>query len=365
MSNLLLKNLEIRAFRGFRHLKIERLGRVNLIVGKNNVGKTALLEALRLYATKGSPAVIWELLRARDEDNRSVSLTVEESFSALRYLFYGRQDVRIHIEPIQIGPIDSLDDKLSISLGYSGPNDERGQLRLPWPQPEEYGVEENLSYNFFIQIGGKQGYVYPVDSRLYRKLGRPGVKEITCISVSANGLSKMEIVDLWDNITLTSPEKNVLTALRIIAPGVEGINFVTHVSAPGERIPIVKIADIEEPLPLRNLGDGMQRMLGIALALVNAKNGILLVDEIENGLHYSVEPFLWKIIFQLARQFNVQVFATSHSWDCIEAFQQAAGEDKQTEGLLIRLEYKKGEVVPTLFDERELSIVAREQIEVR
>jgi AAA15 family ATPase/GTPase len=95
------------------------------------------------------------------------------------------------------------------------------------------------------------------------------------------------------------------------------------------------VAGISEPLPIRSLGDGMQRLLGIALALVNAKDGLLLVDEIENGLHYSIQTDLWRLIFQLAQKLNVQVFATSHSWDCIRSFQQAAQENEQENGILL------------------------------
>jgi len=67
MGNLILDSLEIRNFRGFQHLTIERLGRVNLIVGRNNIGKSNLLEALQLYASKGSLDLVWDILRARDE----------------------------------------------------------------------------------------------------------------------------------------------------------------------------------------------------------------------------------------------------------------------------------------------------------
>ena len=109
----------------------------------------------------------------------------------------------------------------------------------------------------------------------------------------------------------------------------------------------------------------MWRILGIALAQVNAKDGILLIDEFENGLYYSVQPDLWRFIFRLAHSLNVQVFATTHRWDCIEAFQRAAREDRQEEGLLIRLESKKGEIGVTLYDEQELTIATREHIEVR
>lgn len=133
----------------------------------------------------------------------------------------------------------------------------------------------------------------------------------------------------------------------------------------GERELTVNVAGIDDPLPLYSLGNGMWRSLGIALALVNAKDGILLIDEFENGLYYTVQPELWQLIFQVARRLNVQVFATTHSWDCIEAFQKAAREDHQEEGLLIRLESKKGGIGVTLYDEEELGIATREHIEVR
>ena len=113
------------------------------------------------------------------------------------------------------------------------------------------------------------------------------------------------------------------------------------------------------------MGEGMNRMFGIALALVNAKDGMLLIDEVDTGLHYSVLPDLWKLIFEVAHRLNVQVFATSHSWDCIQAFQQAAEANKDEEGVLVRLENRKEGVGAVTFDESELAIVTREQIEVR
>src|SRR5713226_8100994 len=105
MGTLLLNSLEIRNFRGFDHLQIERLGRVNLIVGKNNIGKSSLLEALQLYACRAtSPTCIWELLKVRNEISRPF-VNVGDMLAALKYLFYGRMPIRPGLEPIQIGPI--------------------------------------------------------------------------------------------------------------------------------------------------------------------------------------------------------------------------------------------------------------------
>jgi AAA15 family ATPase/GTPase len=184
---------------------------------------------------------------------------------------------------------------------------------------------------------------------------------INGISIGVHGLDKQRIAQLWEKITLTEYEQEVLNALRIIAPGSEAISVITR----NERTPIVKVRGISEPLPIRGLGDGMQRMLGIALALVNAQNGLLLIDEIENGLHYSILADLWKLMFQVAHRLNVQVFVTTHSWDCITAFQEVAQAEENEEGLLIRLQYKKDDIVSTIFDEEDLAIITRDRIEVR
>ena len=187
----------------------------------------------------------------------------------------------------------------------------------------------------------------------------------TATYVSAYGLDTLTTTMLWDDVSLTVAEKDVINALQIVAPNVSNVNLIGAKNGGNGRVPIVKMQDSSTPIPLRSMGEGMNRMLGIALALVNAKDGMLLIDEVDTGLHYSVLPDLWKLIFEVAHRLNVQVFATSHSWDCIQAFQLAAEENNEEEGIVIRLETQDGEVVPVTFDKRKLSIATREQIEVR
>lgn len=348
MGNLILNSLEVKGFRAFQHLQIERLGRVNLIVGKNNIGKTSLLEALYIYACRAPANVIWEMMETRDEgvklypDNYA---DLERRSRDLKYLFYGRKDLRTHPEPIQIGPINSLDEALSISLeGYTG----RAGNAFP---------------HLTIRMGTETLDDYPLDPSVTYKILRSDEQDIRAYFITAYGLDKKQLASLWDHVSLTSSEKVVLDALRMVAPGVEGFNFIGEPVV--NRIPWLKIKGIEEPVPLRSLGDGMQRVLNIALALVNAKNGIVLIDEVENGIHHGVQLELWQMIFELAHRLNIQVFATTHDWDCLKGFQKAAQEDTQEEGVLIRLSPKKGDIHATLFDEEELGIATREQIEVR
>jgi len=370
MAALILNSLEVRRFRAFEHLSIEKLGRVNLIVGKNNVGKSCLLEALQLYASRAHPTFIWQILGAHDEDIRSSSSSsryssLEDTLSTVKYLFYGRRDIAGPNEPIEIGPINSSDDKLLLSVQfYASEVNEEGVRTLYLLPVEEYANAENPVPRFSVQLGKNRNINYSLDLRPPRLL-RSEPKETNYIFIAADGLDKRKIGELWDKIALTDLEKEVLAALRIMAPGLEGISIIGEPDSKRERFTIVKVTGIPEPLPIRSLGDGMQHLLGIALALVNAKDGLLLIDEIENGLHYSVQLDLWRLIFERAHKLNVQIFATTHNLDCIKSFQQAAQENKQAEGMLIRLEHKKGEVSAALLDEEDVRIMMREQIEVR
>ena len=131
-----------------------------------------------------------------------------------------------------------------------------------------------------------------------------------------------------------------------------------------ERIPYAQVENLNEPFSLKSFGEGLNRLFGISLALVNCKDGVLLIDEVEGGFHYSVLPDVWKLIFKTAKDLNVQVFATTHSKDCIEAFTDAA-IDSPEDGMLIRLENKDGKIRSVNFNEDELEIVERRNIEVR
>ncbi len=351
---LILDSLEIQGFRGFRHLSIERLGRVNLIVGKNSVGKTALLEALWLYANQGSLSIVWEILEARDERSHSYSSRylsgpeIKESFigsvSAIKHLFYGQRGVKkqiVQIPPIRIGPLNAYEQILEMTLIHTDPNK---TARL-------------------VSELGMRSTIYLLDAE-----PSPTRESVTttCIFIPANGLNLAKIVSLWDSIGLTNLEQEVVKSMQVIDRRVERVNLLSdpNLSHDQSRIPKARISGVDEPVALRSLGDGMNRLFGIALALVNAKDGMLLIDEVENGLHYSVQPDVWRLIFETARNLNVQVFATTHSWDCIEAFQKAA-EESPEDGLLIRLAERKGEIISDVFSEEELGIATKGQIELR
>lgn len=369
MSSLLLDSLEIRNFRAFRHLKMERLARVNLIVGENNVGKTTLLEALLLYACRGEPSVALNLLSVRDEVSEKGPSTHLDA--AIRRLFSYAVAPQGHPRlwnrsAIQISSLYDSTKSLTMWVGQSQRYlDKSLVLRLKLLEKDETDFEASPA--FAVQgDSDSRMLIFPFDTALPRNGAIP--KPIKHVFIPVSGLDNKQLADLWDNITLTDLEKEVIAALQLIAPDVEHLNFVNREQHSLERIPKVRVAGCPEPIALRSMGEGIVRLLGITLGLVNAQNGLLLIDEFDSTLHHLVQVEAWRVIFDLAQRLNVQVFATTHSWDCIDTFEKAAYQNKEVEGVLFSLRNKKekpGEVVALLFDEEDLEVVAEDRIEVR
>ena len=127
---------------------------------------------------------------------------------------------------------------------------------------------------------------------------------------------------------------------------------------------MVQHRDSPEPLSLQSFGEGILRLFEILLSLANARDGILLIDELENGLHYKIHPRVWDLIFRLSQKLNVQIFATTHSWDCIRGFETAWREHVDA-GTFIRLDVKADKVKPTYYDLETLSGALWVGVEVR
>jgi ABC-type transport system involved in cytochrome c biogenesis ATPase subunit len=362
-TDLLIDRLEIRDFRQYEHLSIDRLGRINLIVGKNGVGKTSLLEAVRILATVGAPHVLWEILAARDEQ----SLASQAGRQGFTNLF------RRGATTLQMS-ISSPKRTLRAELGWYREIYEGDQfLRIEKvAAPSNLTVEaasssdvDTVSVRPMVEVwlGDAMQRRISINRRYIRPVTELGT-EYQCMFVGSSGVSAAEAARLWDKIALTALEDEVIRSLAMIYPGLTRISL-----AAGEdertRIPRAKLQDYAEPVPLRTLGDGVSRIFGIALALVNAKDGVLLVDEIENGIHYSIQPQLWQFLAEAAKRFNVQMFATTHSSDAIKSFQWASKMNRDVEGLLTRLEEKAGNVSLLQLDESDLGVAVTEAIEVR
>jgi len=385
----MLNSFYVRCFRSFSELDIPRLGRVNLIVGKNSVGKTTLLEALWLYAARMRPEALHHLLVARadvltEQDPESREIEVD-----VKALFFGRNYLPELQNEIVLGPSQDARQQISMRITWVE------RILSSEPAPPSY-VElreedaDTAEGDVFPALRMNQGdseqfFVRRYDS-WFRSLGRYRYRPLEAMApfLRAGNVDSEMIGRWWDSVALTESEERIVSCLNLLVP-VERLTLVEHPRRHGTRVFVVRLKDELTPQPLKSLGDGVERVFHTALAIEYARRrlderkpeivpstsdgvgirNILLMDEIESGVHYSAIADYWRLIFQLAHQLDVQVFATTHSWDCVEGFQQAATENVNTEGMLIRLERQDSSCRAVVVDERDLAIVTRDNIEIR
>lgn len=363
-----LPSLTIEGFRAFRRLEVPRLARVNLVVGSNNVGKTSLLEALRLFAAGSTfPTVLDDILANRRELATDRGSSTELSWHLRSNL------LRVFHDSTEAGSyrkcrITGGEREVSMNAAWAIPDDngehslDNRPGRFKLVQDEPVATEGNALQVLEVRIAEKPPIPVLLDGSLPSPrpwLQRPSIK---ASFIPSSGLNEDDSADLWDFLVLHDEETFLVEVLRVIAPDVERVFFIKGQQA--KRTAFVRRTGHRAAEPLYSLGGGMRRLLELALGLVEARSGVLLVDEIENGIHYAVQPDLWSLVFEAATRLDVQVFATTHSWDCIEAFQQAAAAHPAT-GELIRLHRTETGIEATVADEADLAIITRQAIEVR
>jgi AAA15 family ATPase/GTPase len=380
----MLESFQIHNFRLFQHLEVRKLSRVNLIVGKNNTGKSTFLEAVELYASNASSTVLLDLVESRQETWFSEAQPHSQNFisNSVRHLFYGHKLPIIGQEGISLGEVASNIKLQLSSAAYQNKNDDEGTLRKI--RISDVELDENLSnIEFFLiaQEGERTRRLFSLDNKDVRDIRRRNrmisVSErqdsefkYTWQIVSTENMPNRKLAALWDLTSLTDLESEVISALGLIDDRVTGVAFVENSASDwkthenDQRIALVKIKGIDEPLPLKSMGDGMTRLFHIIVALVNARNGLLLIDEFENGLHWSVQPKVWDIVFQLSERLNVQVFATTHSRDCIKGFDRA-WNNYPTLGAFFRLDEKNGLIKATEYTSETLNDSIDMDVEVR
>ena len=127
----------------------------------------------------------------------------------------------------------------------------------------------------------------------------------------------------------------------------------------------VRLKDTKKRVPIGSMGDGIWRMLGLSLALVSAKDGVLLVDEIDTGLHYTALEDMWKLIWETSKKLNVQVFATTHNSDCWKALEALTSREDVAEGDISIQRIEKDAPRSVAYNKQEIATAVARETEVR
>lgn len=319
--------LEINNFRGINSFSAEDLKDINLFVGKNNSSKTTVLEALFLLLGASNPELIIRINNFRD-----LLLTDEDD---LRFIFYNLDYSNIvkiiadtnnknsyrelNIKPSSI-IVDDKTNKKTVDSNQS-------QLSYDTSFSEKTINELILSLNIKEFQKTKKEYISKLlidrgrftitEPKNYKEVLR-GVYVTPKIHLSSNLEKKLE------GLIINKKHNEIIEILNTIDKNITNITFGTN------RMIYFDIG-ISRLVPINLVGDGVRRILAIILAIHDAQNGIVLIDEIENGLHYSALKPLWNAVFKATQKFNVQLFATTHNIETLKYLQKAIEDADNTE----------------------------------
>lgn len=294
--------LTIKGLRGVRDLEIADFRRVNLFVGANNCGKTTILESLFLLAGPTNPRLPLKINNFRNfytTDENSWGVFFNELDISSDIKLSGELDKPKEVRNLLIKPnmttVDSTD-------GYTGSMPAVSGLILEYSFAN--GIN-NKSEKFIADVTVKDG-----DAEF--KIPKDHKEELRGVFVNAKTLFK-DLGTRFNNIQIRKQTDRIVKILRQIEPSLIDISLGT------DGIVYCDVG-LDRLVPINVMGDGMFRLLSIISAISDTQDGIVLIDEIENGFYYSSQEILWNAIFESAKEFNVQIFATTYSIECVKAF---------------------------------------------
>ncbi len=364
---MLLRDLTIENYRSFDKYRLDNLARVNLLVGDNNCGKTSVLEAVELFCSPSPVIAIKRIARRRGETIPSVGeRTVGRSVETVAGFFRDRS-----VRPGAHFRLTSV-DSLVATIDIRTPR----QRKLIEDEPVDI-FEQRLT----LQVHAPRFATPPIQSAPleptgafvattgYGYSGTVPDSEFPAPSVEFVGpdsATSGESSSRWDRVILGGMKNRVLEAMRILYPSAIDINYLSGSGAASSRSQIVlSLRDDSQPWQFGSLGEGSKRIFAISTALSSCHRGVALLDELDTGLYYSRLADMWRMVIQSAKDLDVQVFATTHSLDCIRGLAEAVRQDESCmpEVAIHSIDRRMKESVR--FNAEDLQIVVDQQIEVR
>jgi len=318
----------IERFRGLQHCELRDLRRVTLLTGKNNAGKTAVLEALFVHCGNYNPNLLMVANALRGLNVVSVNNTQSYRGQPWKCFFYDYDDSKpIRLQAEMVDRQKSAEQVVVILTGVSNPaelSQLTSQLRIPLARASAFGAPSVLKLELmkghkarslgkhYLLFDDKQAIVHPPPPRT-EHLGR--------LILASTREAPREIADQFAKLQLLGKVQLLVDALKPFEPRLVDLELVFD----GEPVLHGNIGLSKRRLiPLPMMGDGLNRVAQLLLAIAQCSDGYVFVDDIDTGLHYSVMGDFWRSIFQAASTFNTQVIATTHSGECAEAAAEVA-----------------------------------------
>lgn len=329
----MLREIEIENFKSIKKIRLDNLSRINLFGGKNNAGKTSILEALFLFYDRLNPNML-----NRQYGWRGISelpLKEEFLFAPIFNSYDLNKTIKITIKNSGVSPENltiKFKDDLSKRVALINSNDKNFD--------DNVISSSSLLLELTNSINAKQTFELSIKENgleLNVSNGKKADKNIRFLSARQN-MHPNENAILFGELDISGQASDIVEFLKILEPRLKS---VTSITLSNNSSLLYGDIGIGKKVPINYMGDGIGRILTILISIVSNKNGILVIDEIENGIHYSMLPKVWEMISEVANKYDCQIFATTHSYECLISAVNGIKENQRNEFKYYRVENTK------------------------
>jgi len=344
-------NLKIEGYRGIAKTELSHFGRINLFFGKNNCGKSSILEALFLLTGPSNPILplLMNQLRGIPKHTlQAMSLEFHQPNTHNRIFIQseGREERRLTIQLVKR-------ENPNINLSDIVPGETSSVAST-------YGFSTTFRSNGSEKDYTSEVLINPENETQASQNIASDYKELIVARFLSSRLSLNVDSSNYGQIVQNKDEEKIFDLMRIIEPRLIDIQLV------GNEF-LVNLGG-ETRLPINVMGDGFLKIFNLILDIHYSKNGILIVDELDNGIHYSVMPLLWKAIDEACSRLNVQLFASTHSLDLIKGLVSAFEDESRMHDNIAAyklIRRPNDEIASVRYTIRELSYSVNQNIEMR
>jgi AAA15 family ATPase/GTPase len=379
----MLESLKVKYFRGIKEIEIPDFKQFNLIVGSNNAGKSSILETLfmsctpvdlgaairpnflrnyRTFGRKFCQSYFWQM-----DINKKISIEVNYLKPKHKRVIEFSSTKLSKITPSKVddNPLKSINSSQLTSTNEPDPF-EALKIETTITRDKEYYIAQTLTFSDppKDEPPPEEGKIHAYFTLKQEVRGFDEGEELNLepsrsTFITARLLEEpKELAARFDKLETAKKTDRLLKALKKIQPSLKGISYTANYEF------WCDLGLQNSLVPMYVMGDGFNRIFQIVLAISNSEDGLVFIDEIENGLYYSTMETLWTTIFNVAREFNVQIFATTHSLDCLQRFVKC-DTTKKDDTRLYRIENNKGKLQAVKYNEKNLATSIQSGWEVR
>jgi len=342
-----IENLQINRYRGIKNLQIANLGKINIIVGGNNSGKTSTLEAIQLLCTPNK----YDLIRlARQRENYRSSLKGMGTLDSFLYLFDAKEKNKVYSLNIAgkiCGELNrvSVTGELVEQLVDPGELEERNPFTID---------SQTIEYQEEVQT-----FVGYMESSLLKSKINLDINKYSRLIGNATRFKLLEtaFVRVVEHI-IHDPVSNLIREKRVKEEAVQLLKIfddtvtdIRYVKDDRSYFAMISSSDGGE-IPLSAYGDGMKKALTILNAMMRAKEGVVLIDEFETALHTAAMRQVFKFILEISKQLNIQLFLTTHNIEALDKLLECA-ETSISDVRVIRLRKKADRTFASVIEGQE------------